>query len=104
MTDPDLENLKSFYSRIIRESDDAACVGRATFYTVDMPDPETVAAYTEADYKIALATCDYFEKERTQYYLSELQTAKQEEARVGMYLNGGFTGEQWPEDFEVEKT
>lgn len=81
MTDPDLEALKAFYTRVITEGNPGAQV--YSFGATDAADIET-----------------FFEDERKKYYLEELQSAKQEEARVGIYLNGGFGGDQWPEDFE----
>lgn len=88
MSDPDLEALKSFYGRIIRET---------------MP-PEPVIfvqPYVQSDIEFCLATKEsFFEKDRRHYYHEKLLELRQEEARVRPYLANSLSGEQWPEDFE----
>jgi hypothetical protein len=87
--DFDLDALKIFYQQVIMD--------RATMALQNLKPQDMIVSYAQTE--------SFFAEDLARYHRSELEAAKQDEARVGVYLNGGFTGEQWPEDFEpMEET
>lgn len=94
MSDPDLENLKQFYGRVIRETTPPQSI------YADEPAVETLETYTQKDIEFCEAAMSFFADDRQRYYLEELHHAKQD-LRSHIYL--GFTGLVWPEDFETDE-
>lgn len=92
MIDPDLKAFQDFYTRVIGVPDGEVYRALAK----QMLDPtEAFVHDTDGDAK---RIHDFFEEDRKKYYLEELTNARQEEARVCIYLSS-LTGEEWPEDF-----